>query len=263
MTNTVVVVAYVGSNGRSMVGQRDVNPPLASGELTPYLQYRRHCAQPESDPGAQLPRIPGSSRLRHGLGREDARRPAVSDRDVHARDAGREADCQSGDRAHVVRPHRADRDDVRRPGEHAAGTPTLRTRRPASPTWTRVSRAADGDQSPDDAAICPRRCPIPIRRCTDISSGNWSQEGGTNILNPYDVEDDRGPCTFQLRTTCRRMPCTRCRSQETRWSRAGRSAESSMPVPAGRSPIGGIQALSNNIGATGEPRRLRSRCAGL
>ena len=35
-------------------------------------------------------------------------------------------------------------------------------------------------------------------QCTDISSGNWSQEGGTNILNPYDVEDDRGPCTFQL-----------------------------------------------------------------
>ena len=24
--------------------------------------------------------------------------------------------------------------------------------------------------------------------CTDISSGNWSQEGGTNILNPYDVD---------------------------------------------------------------------------
>jgi hypothetical protein len=35
-------------------------------------------------------------------------------------------------------------------------------------------------------------------KCTDVSSGNWGQEGGTMILNPYDVEDDRGPCTFQL-----------------------------------------------------------------
>jgi len=35
-------------------------------------------------------------------------------------------------------------------------------------------------------------------KCTDISSGNWGQEGGTMILNPYNVEDDRGPCTFQL-----------------------------------------------------------------
>jgi hypothetical protein len=36
-SNTVVVLAYVGSRGVSMIGQRDVNPPLASGTLTPYF----------------------------------------------------------------------------------------------------------------------------------------------------------------------------------------------------------------------------------
>jgi hypothetical protein len=37
MANTVVVLAYAGSRGVSMVGQRDVNPPLPSGARTLYF----------------------------------------------------------------------------------------------------------------------------------------------------------------------------------------------------------------------------------
>jgi len=35
--------------------------------------------------------------------------------------------------------------------------------------------------------------------CVDISSGNWSQEGGTENLNAYNVGVDRGPCVFMVR----------------------------------------------------------------
>jgi outer membrane receptor protein involved in Fe transport len=35
--------------------------------------------------------------------------------------------------------------------------------------------------------------------CVDISSGNWSQEGGTENLDAYDVGVDRGPCVFMIR----------------------------------------------------------------
>ena len=35
--------------------------------------------------------------------------------------------------------------------------------------------------------------------CTDISSGDWTQEGGTIIANPYNHDVDRGHCLFMIR----------------------------------------------------------------
>ena len=46
MPNTVMVVAYVGSNGRSMVGQRDVNPPLPGVDASRKLSGETICAFP-------------------------------------------------------------------------------------------------------------------------------------------------------------------------------------------------------------------------
>jgi len=87
-------------------------------------------------------------------------------------------------------------------------------------------------------------------RCTDISSGNWSQEGGTNILNPYDVTDDRGSCTFELRHNLSTnavwsLPFSGNRFVEG-WQLSGIFYASS----GGAFTIPGIQALSNNVGAT-------------
>ncbi len=137
MPNTVMVVAYVGSKGVHMVGQRDVNPPLASGALTPYFNTGAIALNQNQSTGAELPRIPGWPGVRHGIWCEYARRPPVCDRDLHARDSGREADCQSSDRANVVRASGAE--PVRRSllWRTAAGTPISRIRPPASLTWTR------------------------------------------------------------------------------------------------------------------------------
>jgi hypothetical protein len=88
-------------------------------------------------------------------------------------------------------------------------------------------------------------------RCTDISSGNWSQEGGTNILNPYDVTEDRGRCTFELRhnlsTNAVYALPFRGNMLVEGWQISGIFYASS----GGPFSIGGIQALSNNPGATG------------
>ncbi len=35
--------------------------------------------------------------------------------------------------------------------------------------------------------------------CTDLSSGDWTQEGGTIIANPYNISVDRGNCLFMIR----------------------------------------------------------------
>ncbi len=35
--------------------------------------------------------------------------------------------------------------------------------------------------------------------CTDISSGDWTQEGGTIIADAYNYGVDRGPCVFMIR----------------------------------------------------------------
>jgi len=35
--------------------------------------------------------------------------------------------------------------------------------------------------------------------CIDVSSGNWGQEGGNRIIDPYDLTGERGPCSFWTR----------------------------------------------------------------
>ena len=86
--------------------------------------------------------------------------------------------------------------------------------------------------------------------CDDVSSGNWSQEGGTNILNPYNVTDDRGHCTFELRhnlssNAVYALPFSGNALVEG-WQISGIFYASS----GGPFTIGGIQAISNNPGAT-------------
>jgi hypothetical protein len=35
--------------------------------------------------------------------------------------------------------------------------------------------------------------------CYDLSSGDWTQEGGSYLTNPYDINEDKGPCLFDIR----------------------------------------------------------------
>jgi hypothetical protein len=92
-------------------------------------------------------------------------------------------------------------------------------------------------------------------KCTDISSGNWGQEGGTMILNPYNVDDDLGPCTFQLThnlstNAVYTLPFGGNRLVEG-WQVSGIFYASS----GGPFTIPGIPALGSNPGATANNNR--------
>ena len=99
--------------------------------------------------------------------------------------------------------------------------------------------------------------------CTDISSGNWSQEGGTNILNPYDV--DRGPRPLHVRAHA--QPVHQCRvGAAVHRQRAGRGLAGERDLLR---QFGRCLHHRRHHGAQQQPRRDRqprelcSRCARL
>ena len=98
-----------GPTAASMVGQRDVNPPLASGELTPYfntgaIALNQNQMLAPNFPGYldRLVFVTGS-----GVMTPDGLQCQTATCTLATPDG--QADRQSGHRADVVCPHRADR----------------------------------------------------------------------------------------------------------------------------------------------------------
>jgi hypothetical protein len=249
MPNTVVVAAYVGSSGVNLVGQRDVNPPLASGELTPYFNTGAIALNQNQ---TLAPNFPGYlDRLVFVTG-SGVRTPAglqcVTATCTLATPEG----------APIVNPATG-----RMSYAHLVQTGTTYTAL-ANSRWNpnfanTTSGITDLDSSYHSLQVGINRrmsnnlsaqLSYTYSKCTDISSGNWSQEGGTNILNPYDVTDDRGNCTFELRHNLSTnavwmLPFTGNWLVEG-WQISGIFYASS----GGPFTITGIQAISNNVGAT-------------
>ena len=197
MANTVVVAAYVASRGVNLVGQRDVNPPLASGTLTPYFNTGAIALNQNQMLVANFPGyldnlvfVTGSGvRTADGL---ECRSATCT---LATPDGKPIVNPASGEMSytHVVRTgttYGALANSRWNPnfGNFTSGVTDLHSRYDALQAGInrRMSRNLAAQLS------------YTYSKCTDISSGNWGQEGGTMILNPYDVEDDRGPCTFQL-----------------------------------------------------------------
>ena len=250
MPNTVVVAAYVGSAGVSLVGQRDVNPPLASGELTPYFNTGAIALNQNQ---VLAPNFPG-----------------YLDRLVFVTGSGvmtpaglqcMTATCTlaTPDGKPIVNPATG-----RMSYAHLVQTGTTFAAL-ANTRWNpnfanTTSGVTDLDSEYHSLQVGINRrmsnnlsaqLSYTYSHCTDISSGNWSQEGGTNILNPYDVTEDRGSCTFELRHNLStnavwQLPFTGNWLVEG-WQLSGIFYASS----GGPFTITGIQALSNNVGATG------------
>jgi hypothetical protein len=249
MPNTVVVAAYVGSRGVHLVGQRDVNPPLASGELTPYFNTGAVALNQNQ---VLLPNFPGYlDRLVFVTG-SGVRTPAGLQCLT--------ATCTlaTPDGKPIINPETG-----RMSYAHLVQTGTTfaalgNTRwNPNFANTTSGITDLDSEYHSMQVGINRRmsnnlsaQLSYTYSKCTDISSGNWSQEGGTNILNPYDVTEDRGNCTFELRHNLSTnavwmLPFTGNWLVEG-WQLSGIFYASS----GGPFTIGGITALSNNIGAT-------------
>ena len=249
MANTVVVVAYVGSKGVHMVGQRDVNPPLASGERTPYLNTGAIALTQNQTLAPNFPGYLDNLVFVTGSG---ARTPAG-------------LQCQTAtctlatpDGKPIVNPAtgRMSYAHLVQTGASFAALANSRWNPNFANTTSGITDLSSDYHSLQMgvnrrmARSLSAQASYTFSRCFDVSSGNWSQEGGTNILNPYNVLDDRGHCTFELRhnlsaNAVYALPFTRNALVEG-WQISGIFYASS----GGPFSIGGIQALSNNPGAT-------------
>jgi hypothetical protein len=254
MANTVVVLAYVGSAGASMVGQRDVNPTLASGTLTPYFNTGAIALNQNQTLAANF--------------------PGYLDRLVFVTGSGvRTADgleCRTAtctlatpDGQPIINPATGEMSYTHlvRTGATYAALANSRW----NPNFANVTSGVTDLDSRYDAlqfGINRRtsnnlaaQLSYTYSKCSDISSGNWGQEGGTMILNPYDVEDDRGPCTFQLThnlstNAVYTLPFTGNRLVEG-WQVSGIFYASS----GGPFSIPGLAVLGSNPGATANNNR--------
>lgn len=248
MTNTVVVLAYVGSNGQRMVGQRDVNPPLASGELTPYFNIG---AIPLSQNQTLAPNFPGYlDRLvfvtGSGVMTPDGLQCLAATCTLATPDGSPIVNPATGrmSYAHLVK---------------TGSTFTSLANSRWNPNFERtISGVTDLTSQYHALQMGINRrmtnnlaaqLSYTYSHCTDVSSGNWSQEGGTTILNAYDVNEDRGRCTFELRhnlstNAVYALPFTGNWFVEG-WQVSGIFYASS----GGPFTISGINALSNNPGA--------------
>ena len=249
LPNTVVVAAYVGSRGVNLVGQRDVNPPLPAGALTPHFNTGAISLNQNQ---TLAPNFPGYlDRLVFVTG-SGVRTPAG-------------LQCQTAtctlatpDGSPIINPATG-----RMSYAHLVQTGTTFASL-ANTRWNpnfanTTSGITDLDSEYHSVQLGINRrmsnnlsaqLSYTYSNCTDISSGNWSQEGGTNILNPYDVTEDRGACTFELRHNLSTnavwaLPFTGNWLVEG-WQLSGIFYASS----GGAFSIAGINALSNNPGAT-------------
>ena len=250
MPNTVVVAAYVGSRGVNLVGQRDVNPPLASGELTPYFNTGAIALNQNQILAANFPGYLDRLVFMTGSGtRTPAGLQCLTATCTLATPDGKPIVNPATGRmsyAHLVQT-----------GTTFASLANTRW----NPNFANTtSGITDLDSQYHSLQVGINRrmsrnlsaqLSYTYSDCSDISSGNWSQEGGTNILNPYDVTEDRGNCTFELKHNLStnavwQLPFTGNPLVEG-WQISGIFYASS----GGAFSIGGIQALSNNPGATG------------
>jgi len=247
--NTVLMAAYVGSRGMSLVGQRDVNPPLPSGARTPFFNTGAIAlAQGQT----LLPNFPGFlDRLVFVTGTGERTPEGLSC-------LSQACTLATPDGQPIVNPATGEMTYARLVRTGTTYTALANAR--WNPNFANTtSGITDLDSKYHSVQLGINRrmsnnlsaqVSYTYSRCTDISSGNWSQEGGTNILNPYDVTDDRGSCTFELRHNLSTnavwsLPFSGNRFVEG-WQLSGIFYASS----GGAFTIPGIQALSNNVGAT-------------
>ena len=254
MANTVLVAAYVGSRGMSMVGQRDVNPPLPSGTLTPYFNTGAIALNQDQTLVANFPGyldrlvfVTGSGeRTPEGLECRTARCTlATPDGQPIINPATGQTSY-----THLVRigtTYSALANSRWNPnfGNITSGVTDLDSEYHSLQLGVnrRMSRNLGAQVS------------YTYSHCIDISSGNWGQEGGTMILNPYDVEDDRGRCTFELTHNLSANGVYTLPFTGNRWVEGWQVSGIFYASSGGAFSMPGIAALGSNPGATANNNR--------
>jgi hypothetical protein len=202
MKNTILTVAYVGSHGVHLVGQRDSNPPLPSGALVPTTGLGAIELQ---NGGVLVPNFAGfndqliavtGTITRAGNGNitctaaNSASGPACTLATASGQSIINPATGLPS-YAHVITSTTVLANQRWNPNfSHLiSGMTDINSHYHGLQTGV-VRRLTNGLSS---------QFSYTYSSCVDISSGNWSQEGGTRITDAYNLMSDRGNCTFGIR----------------------------------------------------------------
>ena len=212
MRNTVLTVAYVGSHGIHLLGQQDSNPPVPAGGLTAagtgglqfgvnstlYPTFSWEFTNLVSAPtfntnGTVSPAVPGS---------------LTFNADGSVTCGGTAVNCSlaTANGQPILDPNTA-----QQVFSHVVKAPgfSVQANNRVNPNFGFLNNGVTNLWSKYDAlqvGVVRRltnnlsaQVSYTYSDCTDISSGDWTQEGGTIIANPYNHDVDRGHCLFMIR----------------------------------------------------------------
>jgi hypothetical protein len=200
MKNTVVTVAYVGSHGVHLVGQQDLNPPVPAGGLTATgvggiaLSNGQTLWPSFSGETQSLVFTTGAGTVA-GNGNVTCTSAAGCTLATANGQALLDPATKQQAFSHIV--------------QTAPTAFSIQSNTHINPNFSFMNGGVTEDYSHYNAlqAGLVRRMTnnfslqisYTYSDCIDISSGNWSQEGGTANSNAYNPYGDRGPCTFMVR----------------------------------------------------------------
>ncbi len=201
MKNTVLTVAYVGSHGVHMILQTDSNPPVPMGGLT--LTGVGGIALTNGQ--TLWPAYPGQNQnlvFTTGTGSTNAANGTIT--------------CASAAGCTLATPNGQPIVDPAT-GQHSlshivqntAGTFSILTDTHLNPNFSYWNQGQSNSYSVYNAlqlGLVRRmsqnfslQISYTYSDCVDVSSGNWSLEGGSIPPDPYNSNSARGPCNFMIR----------------------------------------------------------------
>jgi Carboxypeptidase regulatory-like domain len=207
MRNTVLTVSYVGSHGTHLLAQRDENPPVPYGALNQAgvggVQLQGGQTLVPNFPGQTTSLVltagPGASgAFNAGNGTWSCSGPATATCYLATATGQPIVNPATGQQSfdHIVQ-------------TTSSGSDTIVSNTHLNPNFSYMNAGISDQYSIYNAlqAGLVRRMTNNLSMqisytyasCLDVSSGDWTQEGGTEILNAYNPGVDRGNCLFLIR----------------------------------------------------------------
>jgi hypothetical protein len=213
MKNTVLTVAYVGSHGVHLLGQQDANPPVPVGGLTAAgtggLQFNGGQSLWPTFAGEFANMV--SAPVFNSNGTVG---PAVSPSLIAFKGDGSVTCSATATVCSLASPGGApilDPATGQQVFSHIvqAANYSIQANNRVNPNFSFMNNGVTNLWSRYNAlqlGVVRRmtnnlsaQVSYTYSSCTDISSGDWTQEGGTIIADPYNISVDRGNCLFMIR----------------------------------------------------------------
>ena len=211
MKNTVVTVAYVGSHGVHLLGQQDSNPPVPAGGLTAAgtggLQFPVGSTIYPTFTG-EFTNLVSTSTYANGAVAPAVTGAVTFNGDGSVTCGGTAVNCAiaTSTGQAIVDPNTG-----QQVFSHVVNNKgfSVQANNRVNPNFSYLNNGVTNLWSKYDAlqvGVVRRmtnnlsaQVSYTYSDCTDISSGDWTQEGGTILADPYNPNADRGHCLFMVR----------------------------------------------------------------